>query len=297
MTAVRRSESSCSGILMLGLVAWLVHGSFAYGQASAPSSKRTSPAPAARAGVASLEQFLHRALATHPEIVAAQSKVEAAQAELRRTRFQVARELITFWNEWKARERHVARLARLAPSDVVPEHELIEAKGKLAEMESQLPYLLGDVRGTGTGTPAAPGEAGAKRLPAGPEVEKITAALETPAPLEFIDTPLVDVSDTLQDYLQDDCGVKFVTDPTVQDVPVSIGMRDIPLGAALQALEDLTPRIRFVVRDYGIQATSDDSDAAATYISAAEFWRERQSQPKPSRSQKTAPSQRGRGKE
>ena len=58
----------------------------------------------------------------------------------------------------------------------------------------------------------------------------------------------------LAKYLQELHGVAFLLDPEVDqaDVLISIDIRDVPLHAALQAIEDTHRAIRFYVRDYGI---------------------------------------------
>jgi len=297
-TAVRRSGSCAGHVLAASFAAMLLLGSWASGQepavpskaADAPGAQTAQPAPHAWAGISSLEQFLTRALATHPEIVAAQAKVASAEEELRRTRFQVARELIAFWYDWKAKERDVAEMTKLAGQRAASQSELMDAKAKLAAMESQLPYLLGDRGGAGTRRPGAAGEVGSKRLPEGPMVEKVLEALNSPAELEFIETPLQDVADTLMDFHR----VTFVVDPVVSELPITKSIRGVPLGAALQAVEDSTPGVRFVVCDYGILVTSDTSDAAATYISANEFWRKHQAESKSAKAPPTVPTQPGK---
>ena len=279
MIGIRRNESCCRHVLGASLVAAILVGTVALAQQQGTSAKVPPTAASGWSGISSLEQFLNRALAAHPEIVAAQVNVESAQEELRRTRFKVARELVIFWYDWKAKERHLAEITPLAEERVVPKSQLIEAKAKLAEVESQLPYLLSQSGGLRPARAGAAVEAGPKRVPEGPLVEKILEALNEPTELQFIDTPAEDVIDTLEDLHE--LTFPFVVDPTVRDLPMTLDIRGIPLGAALQAVEVVTPGIRFVVCDYGLLATSDTSEAAATYISANEFWREQQTQQKP----------------
>jgi len=92
------------------------------------------------------------------------------------------------------------------------------------------------------------------------------------------ETPLVEVVETLRDYHE----AQMTTDPAAAEVPVTAAMRDVPVGAALQMIEDTTPGVRFVVADYGLLATTDTSEHAMTYISANEFWREQKGAPEPS---------------
>ena len=272
-----RNVRSYRHLVATALVLSLLATNAALGQEPAQPAKAASTENPAWAGITSLEQFLGRALATHPELLAAEAKVASAEAELRRTRFEIARELITFWSDWKTTEDEVARLGSLYEKKVISVGEMIGAKAKLDKMESQLPYLLGTTSGTPQGGRAASREMGPKRLPQGPEVEKVLAVLDAPTELEFIETPLGDVVDTLEDFHH----VNTTTDPAVADVPITANIKGVPLAAALQMVEDITPGVRFVVSDYGILATSDISEAAATYVSANEFWREQMGQQKP----------------
>jgi hypothetical protein len=274
---------ACSGQLLataLVLCLCAVNSSLGQERAHAPAgaAKAAPKEGSAWAGITSLEQFLTRALTTHPEVVAAEAKVALAQAELRQTRFETARELIAFWNDWKAAEQEVAAVTELYKSATVPHQQFVEAKAKLAKLESQLPYLLGQAGDFRPGGPGGFVQAGPKRAPEGPQVEKIIKALNEPSELEFVDTPLRDVVATLADYHR----TNITTDPVGADVPVTASIKDVTLAAALQMIEDRTPGVRFVVTDYGILATSDTSAAAATYISANEFWREHVAQGEPS---------------
>src|SRR5262249_39487180 len=156
---------------------------------------------------------------------------------------------------------------------------LIQEKAKLAELEAQLPYLLGSpgkhadaVRGLafspdgrllystdGEGRlrvwdPATGKDVTQAAAPvAGTMAEKVRKALDTPASVEFTKgTPLADVLE----YLQDRYDVPFRLLPSAEARKLATDLRikeKVPLGAVLQALEDTTP-IRFVVRDYGILA-------------------------------------------
>ncbi len=271
MTAAHSGGSGWPRIVTGAVVALLLLESAAFAGEAAESAGASAPAPAARLGITTLEQFLDRALRIHPEILAAEAKVASANAELSRARFQIARELIALWNGWRVQSADIETLERYADRGFAETRDLIEAKGTLAEMEAQLSYLLGQASGPTTFRAAAPLPAGPKQAPGGPLVEKILEALNQPAVLEFIECPIKDVAD----WLADSCEVTFVVDPAVADLPVTVNIRDIPLGAVLQAVEAGTPGIRFVVCDYGILVTSDTSAAAATFISANEFWKER----------------------
>lgn len=264
-------------VVATALVLSLLVANTALGQEPGRPAKTASTEGPAWAGITSLEQFLSRTLATHPEVVAAEANVASAEAELRRTRFGIARELIMFWSDWKTTEGEVARLTGLYEKKVISAGEMIGAKAKLAKMESQLPYLLGMASGAHQAARAASRGMEPKQLPRGPQVEKVLVALEEPTELEFIETPLGDVVDTLEDYHK----IQMTTDPEAAELPVTASMKDVPLGAALQMVEDTTPGVRFVVTDYGVLVTSDTSEHAMRYISVNEFWREQMGQQEP----------------
>jgi len=275
-TTARRALTATLALWAMGLAALVIAGEPAAGQASlrpqkSPSSRPSPATDRERAATPKrLEEFLSQALRNHPDILAAEAKLESIQAELTRTRFEITRELITLWNERTFQLQNVQQLEtayKTGGRSAVVGNSLIEAKGKATEIESQVSYLLGQMGGAAARVRAA---AESKRLPQGPLVEEVAAALAAPTELQFIQTPIRDVAETMKDYHN----TTFVIDPNLQDVPVTIDIKDIPLGAALQALEDMFRGVRFVVCDYGILVTSDDSEAAATYISANEFWRE-----------------------
>jgi len=266
---VRRALTATLVAFAAGLAASAIAGEPAAGQASSPWKKPASSQVSSPADAKSLEEFLSRALNNHPDILAAEAKLESIQAELTRTRFEITRELITLWNEWKSQSENVQRLEAAYRNErsAVVGNSLIEAKGKATETDAQVSYLLGQMGSAAVREPAA---AESKRLPKGPMAAEVSAELAAPTELQFIKTPIRDLAQTVMDFHD----ITFVTDPDLQDVPVTIDLKGIPLGAALQALEDVTEGVRFVVCDYGILVTSDDSEAAATYISANEFWRE-----------------------
>jgi hypothetical protein len=290
---LRRLESSGPRVLIVALLASFLHGSSAFGQKAAPSSKPGAPPPS-RAGAAlssrpgaavsrtsarvtTLEQLLDRGLKTHPDIVAAEAKVELAKAELSQTQFRITCELISLWNDWQAQQEEVALLKQVYEKGEGGLRELLQAKGKLTEIEAQFSHLLGRMSDAGSRRAAAAGEGGPKRMPEGPLGKEIASALGVPAELKLIDVPLREFAD----FLEDRYGITVVVDSMVEDVPVNISMKRTPLHTALQAVEDVSPGVRFVVRDYGILVTSDSSNAAASHVSVEEFWREWKAQEKP----------------
>ena len=271
----QRRGARRASILMIALAAWLAVGSMAAAQAPGNPKPTGVPAPAARVGITSLEQFLGRTLKTHPDIVAAEAEVELAQAKLTQTRFQIAHELITLWNDWQAQSEHVKHLQAEIDAGVAGRPatigQLAVARARVAEIESLLPYLLGQAGGTPTVRSAAL-PPGPKQAPSGPVAYKILEALNQPAELSFSGAASVR---NAADVLSRHHDIRVVVDPEVADLPATLDIRGIPLGAALQEAEVFTPGIRFVVCDFGILVTSDTSTAASAFISAHEFWKER----------------------
>lgn len=281
ITTARRALTATLVVFAVGLAARATAGEPDAGQASSGSPKVSSFRPASGSDpdrkkvvdARRLEEFLTRALRNHPDILAAEARLESVQAELTRTRFQITRELITLWNERNAQSESVRLLEAIhkaGKEGPTTMRDLIVAKGQATEFEAQMSYLLGQMGGATAREPAAVRGAESKRLPQGPLVEKVGATLEDPTELHFIETSIQDVADTLADLHE----INFVNDPNLAEHEVTIDLQGIPLGAGLQALEDVVPDVRFVVCDYGILVTAKDADAAATYISANEFWRE-----------------------
>jgi hypothetical protein len=105
-----------------------------------------------------------------------------------------------------------------------------------------------------------------------PMAERIKAALDKTVSLdEFPDARLKDVLGFLTKKAGVD--VPFRMLGKTEEEPVSLMNAELPLGAWLQAIEDSVPNLRFVVREYGILATTKDRipDGA---ITVQEFWRQ-----------------------
>ena len=118
----------------------------------------------------------------------------------------------------------------------------------------------------------APSDAQIDQAPVGIEaasekpVDKVSKALATDVTVEFIETPLDDVGQYLQDLLK----VPVVVDASVQATPVTFHLKGVPFAAATQGIEDVHPTVRFVVRDYGILITSSKIADQKKFLSAAD---------------------------
>jgi hypothetical protein len=62
-------------------------------------------------------------------------------------------------------------------------------------------------------------------------------------------------------------------------LPLTLQLKEVPLGAALQAIEDQNPPLKFVVRDYGILVTNEHLAAERGFVPAVQLWREGRHEP------------------
>ncbi len=118
-----------------------------------PAKEKIPPAPS------KLEEMLAEALRNNPDIRVAAAKLAEAEAELNRARVQVPQKIIALHNailsqqaEVTYRQKQYERFKKLEEqksisSEILDEAQqrLTLAKAKLAELEAQMPALLGKV--------------------------------------------------------------------------------------------------------------------------------------------------------
>jgi hypothetical protein len=118
------------------------------------------PAKPAQAAEPTLEEMLTNALKDNPDIRVAEAKVREAEAELNRTRLQVTQKVLAFRFSRESQkavikfaEENMQRMQKLKQTNAisqedfkVAEQNLAAAKAKLAEIEAEMPYLLGQHR-------------------------------------------------------------------------------------------------------------------------------------------------------
>ena len=144
-------------VRFVGLAALLLGTVMAWGQqpagAPAASDKKTEDKPAK----SKLEEMLEKALHDNPDVRLADAKLAEAEAELNRARLLVVQKVASAYQAVEAQKAAVdsataqlEELKKAAASGAVPqadlraaEQQLIDAKAKLADLESQLPYLMG----------------------------------------------------------------------------------------------------------------------------------------------------------
>ncbi len=266
----------------------------------------------------SLEEMLAQALKNHPEVRIAEAKVREAEAEVDRARLQVTQKVIAAYRAIET-ERALVRDAETRHSHQVSlvskgfasksdlanlQTVLADRKAKLAELEMELPYLLGrpsqtqsalrhlarayqvaqvDDLATQQSATRYVSALSTQRLLRSrlaqsgqepirePMADRIRKGLDTPVGVQYKDKPLTEV---LKDLEKQVPGVPFVPHlGSHQEVKVTVELAErVPLAAALQALEDISG-IRFGIREYGILAFGP-TRAVDGWVSPQDFWKQ-----------------------
>ena len=267
-------------------------------------------------GAPSLEDLLNQAMEGHPAILLAKAKVAQAQAELGTVQAEVIRQLIALRGEYEAQEKALAKVKQQADAaqqgldkaktgdlkDLVEAEAkreaattaLAEADAKLSRLNTeldQLQALMGRLASEAPRPPAGPQPDAEAQQPSGPVKEKMTAALDSTANLDFSDAPLPEVVK----YLRETCKAPITLDAGrgLNDMHVSLQLKGVKLGAALQAIEDLCPEVAFVVREYGILATQKEHAEHHGFLSAVGLWKantKQEATPPPAEEKPAAPA-------
>jgi len=256
-----------------------------------PDSAKAKPAPKK----SKLEEMLAEALRSNPDIRVAAANVALADAELNRTRLQVTQKVMSLHASLGAQKAEVAfrqtqyeRFKKLAEqgsidSKLVDEQQqrLMLAKAKLAELEAQMPALLGktptayvrrlsmtfapDGQTVGIGDSASirlwdasTGKeitafngwtVGLRLSKSGPMAERIRKALETPVKASYKNMKLLEVFKDLEKKAP---GLSLRYGSNIENIGVDMRFEEaLPVSAILQAFAD-DFHLLFVVRDYGI---------------------------------------------
>jgi len=209
---------------------------------------------------------------------------------------EVTRQLVALRSEYEAQEKVVAKAkqqsdaaqqgmdkAKTADLKDVIEAEakreaattaLADADAKLSRLNTeldQLQALMGRLASEAPRPPAGPQPDTEAQQPSGPVKEKMTAALDSTANLDFSDTPMPEAVK----HLREACKAPITLDAGrgLNDLHVSLQLKGVKLGAALQAMEDLCPEVAFVVREYGILATQKEHAEHHGFLSAVGLWK------------------------
>jgi hypothetical protein len=213
-----------------------------------------------------LDRALTVAMEQNPDIATATAKVKLAEAELNATQMEVTRKIIAKWTERQS-QAHVFALLQTANTKApgsVAMSDLIAAGASLDRIEADLRYLIGlsspaALRGDTVSVTATCKKA-TTQLPHGPAVEKVRKALLATTTLSFTDYQLTDVVDYLKDLHKIEIQIDIVAlaegHGDQSKIPITIDVKGVSLAAAIQAIEDKYPGLKFVVRNYGILVTT-----------------------------------------
>ncbi|MHB1037074.1 MAG: hypothetical protein ACYC35_20635 [Pirellulales bacterium] len=245
--------------------------------ASAPAQPGAKDAKA----LPGLEDMLAAALEYNPDIVVARAKVREAEAVLNQTRLAVMRQVVALRQKVELQSERTALLRQRHATGRATREDVVNEMAALADLESQMQYLLGhQPQGAGeTRQPFAVDQAGPAKsvppaMPQSAMADKLREALDQVIEVNFDQAPLADVVA----YLKDRTKINFVLDRAAfddmaigVDTPTTCNFTDVPLGAVLQSLEDTTKYVRFVIRDYGVLVTTDQG-APKGAVFVRDFW-------------------------
>jgi hypothetical protein len=290
-------------VKVLALAAVLVGTGLGWAQQPGPARQEVPwPIKPKAPPKTTLEEMLGQALRNNPDIRVAEARVSEAEAKLHRTRLLVMQKVLAAYHaiesqraEVEYRQKQFDRMRELHARGTIDANVLEEAqkqltlaKAKLAAAEADLPYLLGKLP-AGAETSAAerspqyknlfaPQLVDLPNLPArvrvevaGPMADKIREALDKRVTLvgTYKDLP------EILEKLQEQTGVYFRLDFRLVGLkihPITADLKGVPLGVALEWLEDGLPGWRFVVRDYGILIAAQEQ-LPPSAVSLHDFWK------------------------
>lgn len=198
------------------------------------------------------------ALEHNPKIRAAQAELDAASARLDQLRSEVLRTVATL----HAQVKELSSAMRNVKSKNGSPEEMQAMDARIRAVQEDLRYSVGiPQRWQNQAIPLRFTET--KRVHAVPELEgeidrpKVDSAttelLSTPVSITFEDENLGNI---LQ-FVGESTECTFLCDPAISEKKIPyINLSDIKLKALLQALSDVTEDTVFVIRDYGIFATT-----------------------------------------
>jgi hypothetical protein len=137
-------------------------------------------------------------------------------------------------------------------------------------VEAELRQILADSAEDFSGKLAPAARSAVRHVPTGPMAEKTREVLAGPFTLDFIEEPLQGVID----YLKESTESEMLVDSACRDIRITATLEADRFVAGIQAIEDLYPEVRFVVREYGIFVTTKGSPVDLESISAVDFWLE-----------------------
>lgn len=206
-----------------------------------------------------LEDMIELGLRSNPDIL-------RVQAELNAARLKLTQEITEIYNKRIELARHFARATQqLEPIETsgLPQSVLDQRLDSLENVQAEYRalkvrarYVLGMGSGMANVPAVGPLPPIERRIqqprPALDRGSRLGKALETIVTLEFENMELREVLEFITEYV----GVNFTVDREVESLPITISVRDSPLLGNLHALVDLGNGLCFVIRDYGIFATT-----------------------------------------
>ena len=252
----------------------------------------------------SQDEAITRAVENHPDIVAAKAKLALAESELNGKRMDVSRQILQSYSNLKNSEAQASAIkAKLEAAKIefsiaskaansVPgavsdldrerlradvqsqEAALVQTMLQREQTDKELRLLIGKASTT---APSAglQSKATLRQIPQGPMVDQIRAAMSATTSIDLAEQPL---SEYLT-YLSDKFHIAIHSHPHLDKdpstTPVGIVVKDVPLPAFFQAIEDFNNgQLQFVVRDYGIVLMNRDQAEKNGFMPLLEFVRE-----------------------
>ncbi len=202
----------------------------------------------------SLEEMLDIAMEHNPEIRLKEAQLHQAEAELHATRLRVARE-VTEIHARRAKVRHLLGLIESREMTGELEAKMAELDAQLAELEAHARFVLGMGWPPHEGHPhEGPETPGIKFEPRPrPEMPShFQELLDKPVSLDLVHVPLREALEVISGQ----AGVEVACNRDLPEVEVSIDVQDAPLHEVLTVLADQFDFLCFVMRDYGVFATT-----------------------------------------
>lgn len=217
--------------------------------------------------MAESKQLYQRGAIAPPELRSAQLAREKAAAEVARLEAELPTLLGKMPGQVGADKGATGRAAQVEPAveagirwlHAVQADDL-RAEGSLAALALSRIYLANE------------------SAPQGTLADKIRKALDKPIEANYKDKLLADVMKDFEKHLE---GIPFrVLYQFPGSSKMDLNMGQVPLGTAIQSFNDLTPQLRFVVRDYGILVT-EKGNLPPGAVDLYDFWKSSSGKEKP----------------
>lgn len=218
-----------------------------------------------------LDEVLRLAESRNPDIQAAEADAAMARAELKRTAMRVQKEVVTLHRKREDLQRLVDMASKKYEIGTEDAQAVAHLRMRLAEVEGELRYAAGldDDIVQGIPVAAAPqmglrNDASFQSSPPMKEApradyesipEDIRPILDSTAGIVFEDVNLVEILEFLSETYE----FNISADPSVQKTIVDyVNMRNAPILNILESLADMIEPLCFVIRDYGVFATTTE---------------------------------------